>query len=65
MGESLHPEQIKAMRRLTSEQRLKIGMQFIRAGRRFKRAALRKQHPDWSENEVAEEMRRLTLHGRT
>ncbi|HEV7405987.1 MAG TPA: hypothetical protein VGO11_23780 [Chthoniobacteraceae bacterium] len=65
MGDSLHPEQIKALRRLTSDQRLSIGMQFIRAGRRFKRAALRKQHPDWSDIEVAEEMRRLTLHGRT
>ena len=61
----LHPEQIKALRRMTHERRAELALGFIRSMRRMKAAALRAQHPDWSEQQVAAELRRLTLHARS
>jgi len=61
----LHPEQIKALRRMPLERRAELALGFIRSMRRLKAAALRAQHSDWSEQEVAAELRRLTLHARS
>jgi hypothetical protein len=47
------------------ERRAELALGFIRSMRRMKAAALRDQHPDWSEQEVAAELRRLTLHARS
>jgi hypothetical protein len=61
----LHPEQIKALRKMSLERRAEIALGFIRSIRRMKAAALRTQHPEWSEQRVATELRRLTLHARS
>jgi hypothetical protein len=61
----LHPEQIKALRKMSLERRAELALGFIRSMRRMKAAALRAQHPDWSEHQVAAELRRLTLHARS
>ena len=61
----LHPEQIKALRKMSLERRAEIALGFIRSIRRMKAAALRTQHPEWSEQQVARELRRLTLHARS
>jgi hypothetical protein len=61
----LHPEQIKALRKMSLERRAEVAFGFIRSIRRLKTAALRAQHPDWSEEQVAAELRRLTLHARS
>lgn len=61
----LHPEQIKALRKMPLERRAELALGFIRSMRRMKAAALRIQHPDWSEERVAAELRRLTLHARS
>ena len=61
----LHPEQIKALRTMSLERRAELALGFIRSMRRLKAAALRAQHPDWSDKQVAAELRRLTLHGRS
>ncbi len=47
------------------ERRAELALGFIRSMRRLKAAALRAQHSDWSEQEVAAELRRLTLHARS
>ncbi len=47
------------------ERRAELALGFIRSMRRMKAAALRAQHPDWSEQQVAAELRRLTLHARS
>ena len=65
MSENLHPEQIKALRRMTPAKRVEIGLQFIRAMRRLKASALRAQHPEWTRAQLAEALRRFTLHART
>ena len=61
----LHPEQIRALRKMPLERRAELALDFIRSMRRLKATALRAQHPDWSEQEVAAELRRLTLHARS
>lgn len=61
----LHPEQIRALRKMSLERRAELALGFIRSMRRMKIAALRAQHPEWSEQEIAAELRRLTLHARS
>lgn len=61
----LHPEQIKALRQMSLERRAELGLGFIRSMRRLKAIALRDQHPEWSEAEVADAVRHFTLHGRS
>jgi hypothetical protein len=63
MSEELHPEQIKALRRMTPAQRLKIGLQFMEEMRQLKGAALRAQHPDWTEEQIAQAVREFVRHG--
>jgi hypothetical protein len=50
---------------MSLERRAELALGFIRSMRRMKIAALRAQHPEWSEQEIAAELRRLTLHARS
>jgi len=61
----LHPEQIRALRQMPLERRAELALGFIRSMRRMKAAALRAQHPDWGEQQLRAELRRLTLHARS
>jgi hypothetical protein len=61
----LHPEQIKALRKMSLERRAQLGLGFIRAMRQLKAAALRNQHSDWNEEQIASALRKITLHGRS
>jgi hypothetical protein len=61
----LHPEQVKALRKMSLERRAEIALGLIRSMRRLKAAALRSQHPDWCEEQIMETLRRLVLHGRS
>jgi len=61
----LHPEQIRALRQMPLERRTELAIGFIRSMRRMKAAALRAQHPDWGEQQLRAELRRLTLHARS
>ena len=65
LNEPMPIAQVRALRAMSLDQRLAAGMALIRSGRRLKRAALRQQHPHWTDKEIANEMRRLTSHGRT
>lgn len=60
---SLHPEQIKALRKLTPAQRLETGLAFMEEMRQLKAAALCAQHPDWTEEEIARALRDFVMHG--
>ncbi len=57
----LHPEQVKVLRAMSLDRRAQLALGFIRSMRELKRAALRQQHPDWSEEEIAAELRRIVL----
>jgi hypothetical protein len=61
----LHPEQIKVLRKMSLDRRAQIALGFIRSLGRLKAAALRSQHPDWNEQQVAEALRQSILHGRS
>ena len=65
LNEPMPAAQVRAIRAMSLTQRLAVGMGLIRSGRRLKRAALRQQHPGWTDSEIGSEMRRLTTHGRT
>lgn len=61
----LHPEQVKTLRKMSIERRAELSLGFIRSMRRLKAAALRSQHPGWSEHQVLEALRQSILHGRS
>ena len=63
--EELSPEQVKIVRRMTGEQKLKISNQMFWTARRNKIKALLSEHPDWSEEQAAKEITRLIISGAT
>jgi hypothetical protein len=59
------PEQIVALRAMSGARRLRLAEQLYWSARKMKAAGLRSQHPDWPEERVDAEVRRIFLHGRT
>jgi hypothetical protein len=59
------PEQIKALRAIPGEGRLRLAEQLYWSARKLKTAGLRAQHPDWSQERVDAELRRLFANART
>jgi hypothetical protein len=57
MEEELHPEQIKALRNMSPQRRLDLSLAFIEQMRELRAAMLRKEHPEWSAEEVAQALR--------
>lgn len=58
-------EQLDALRRLTPEQRYRASRDLYWTLRRHKAAFLRSLHPDWDDEQVEAEVRRVFLHART
>ena len=59
------PRQMEILRRMTPGQRVGIAMQMYAQARRIKAAALRSFHPDWTEEQVQDAVRRAFLYART
>ena len=59
------PEQIAAYRRMAPERRLRLAEQLYWSARKMKAAWLRQQHPDWPDERINSEVRRIFLHART
>jgi len=59
------PEQIAAYRRMTPAQRLERAEQLYWTAREVKAAGVRWQHPDWSEEQVKAEVRRIFMNAKT
>lgn len=59
------PEQIPILRNIPGEKRLKLAGQLYWTARKMKMAGLRSQHPDWSEERLESEVRRIFLHARS
>jgi hypothetical protein len=59
----MDPEDVKAYRAMTAEQRLKRALEFIRQVRQFKILSVRVHHPGWSEEKVIDEVRRWVRDG--
>jgi hypothetical protein len=58
-------EQIDILRAMPGEQRLRLAEQLYWSARKLKRAGLRTQHPDWPDERLDAEVRRIFLHART
>jgi hypothetical protein len=63
--EESSPEQIAILRRLTPGQRWDAAHRLYWTMRRHKAAFLQSQHPDWNEQAVADEVRRIFSNART
>jgi hypothetical protein len=59
------PEQIAILRGMTLRQRWDTACRLYWSARRLKAAFLRDQHPEWSEDAVQAEVRRLFLYARS
>ena len=62
MSEGLHPEQIKALRKMTPANGSQFALGFIEEMRQLKASALRRQHPDWAEAHIAQALHDFILH---
>ncbi|MCF6269704.1 MAG: hypothetical protein L3J41_08340 [Melioribacteraceae bacterium] len=47
------------------EKKLDLSMQLYHSAKELKRAALKQFHPDWDDEKINEEVRRVFLHART
>ena len=63
--EHASPEQDAILRRMTPAQRWDAARNLYWTMRRHKTAFLRSQHPDWSEQHVSNEVRRIFSNART
>lgn len=65
MSEGLHPEQVRALRRMTPAQRLEMGMQLIEEMRELRASMLRFEHPDWTATQMSRALRDFVLHAQS
>ena len=63
--EQASPEQIAALRAVPGEKKLRLAEQLYWSARKMKAAGLRAQHPEWTEEQVIEQVRQIFLHART
>lgn len=61
----MHPKQKKIYQTMTPEQKVKIVFDLYHSARELKHAYLRKLHPDWSENKIQQEIRKIFLYARS
>ena len=62
--EQLTPQQIALLRRMTPADKWEVARRLYWTARRHKAAFLRSQHPEWTEESVEAETRRVFLHAR-
>ncbi len=63
--EQASPEQIEVLRRMTPQQRWRAAHRLYWTCRRHKTAFLQSQHPDWPEEQIQNEVKRIFSHART
>jgi len=59
------PKQIEIYRKMPGQRRLELAERLYWFARDVKAAGIRSHHPDWSEEQVQAEVRRIFLHART
>ena len=53
----LHPEQVKALRQMSLQQRLDLVLAGIESAGDLRKAMIRVEHPDWSADQVEKALR--------
>jgi hypothetical protein len=61
----MHPEQIKIYRSMTPAQKLDVSLKLYHSAKALKTAALKQQHPEWSEEEIKNKVNEIFLYART
>jgi hypothetical protein len=61
----MHPEQKKIFQAMTPEQKLRAAMNLYHSARKLKAAALKQQHPDWTEKQIEQKVREIFLYAKT
>ena len=59
------PEYVAVLRRLTGAKKLHAASELYWFARRLKAAAVRQQHPDWTEEQVLNEVKEIFLRATT
>ena len=65
MTPDLHPAQVEAYRRMTPAEKMRQASRLYWQARKIKKAGLRLQHPEWTEEQIEEATRRIFLHAST
>jgi hypothetical protein len=63
--EKATPEQLAVLRRMTPEQRWRAANDLYWTVRQHKTAFLQQQHPEWTGEQVEDEVRRIFLYARS
>ncbi|MEI6194499.1 MAG: hypothetical protein WCS42_09225 [Verrucomicrobiota bacterium] len=63
--EQTSPEQFAVLRAMTGARRLRLAERLYWSARKMKAAGLHNQHPDWPEQRLNDEVRRIFSHART
>ena len=53
----LHPEQVKALRQMSLQQRLDLALAGIESAGDLRKSMIRVEHPDWSADQVEKALR--------
>lgn len=61
----MHPEQKRIFQSMTPEQKLRTALRLHYSARKLKEAGLQANHPDWTEEQVQAEVRKIFLYART
>ena len=61
----MHPIQVEIFKSMPPEKKLDVFLQLYHSARALKKAALKQMHPDWSEEELENELRMIFLYART
>ena len=65
VSDALHPLQVKAWQAMSASGRSELAADLRRQARRWKRDALRAQHPAWTDERINQELARIYLRGST
>jgi hypothetical protein len=61
----LHPEQKRIFQSMSPEQKLKLVLRLYHSARVLKKAGLRTQHPDWTQEQIEQRVREIFLYAGT
>ena len=65
MEDAPHPKQIEIWRKMSAAEKMDVFERLMQDVRALKAVGVRRDHPDWSEDEVDREVARFILHART
>jgi hypothetical protein len=65
MAADLTPEYLANLRRMTGEQKWRTAFGLYWSARKLKAAAVRDQHPDWTEEQVQQRVKEIFLYAVT